>query len=146
MSKEHDKPKRYVPRPGEPALPPQLSEFQNKNTDQVLEELNRMPFFMRKLDDTDGDGGENVGLEALKALAYDGEPHEVAENFKNQGNELYKVKRYKDAREIYNKGIEIKCDSNKINESLFSNRAACELELKNYRRCVNDCRQASFAV
>ncbi|CAR23550.1 HSP70/90 family co-chaperone CNS1 [Lachancea thermotolerans CBS 6340] len=142
MPKPYVKPKRYVPGPGEPALPPQLSEFQNKSTDDVMEELNRMPFFMSKLDGTDGEGGQNVELEALKALAYEGEPHEVAENFKNQGNDLYRAKRYKDAREIYNRGIDIKCDDSKVNESLFSNRAACELELKNYRRCVNDCKRA----
>lgn len=39
---------------------------------------------MTKLDNSDGDGGENVELEALKALAYEGEPHEIAENFKNK--------------------------------------------------------------
>ncbi|SCU95227.1 LANO_0E09692g1_1 [Lachancea nothofagi CBS 11611] len=138
----YEKPKRYVPGPGEPALPPQLSEFQNKTTDEVLDELNRMPFFMKTLDDTDGEGGENVKLEALKALAYDGEPHEVAENFKNQGNDLYKVKRYREARELYNKGVEIECNVAGINESLYSNRAACELELNNFRRCINDCKLA----
>ncbi|CUS24428.1 LAQU0S16e01486g1_1 [Lachancea quebecensis] len=142
MSKQYVKPKRYVPGPGEPALPPQLSEFQNKSTDDVMEELNRMPFFMSKLDDTDGEGGQNVELEALKALAYEGEPHEIAENFKNQGNDLYRAKRYRDAREIYNRGIDINCDDAKVNESLFSNRAACELELKNYRSCINDCKRA----
>lgn len=142
MAQPYKKPQRYVPGPNDPLLPPQLSEFQNKTTDEVLEELNRMPFFMTKLDDTDGDGGENQELEALKALAYEGEPHEIAGNFKNQGNDLYKAKRFKDARELYNKGIEIKCDDTSINESLCANRAACELEIKNYRRCLNDCKTA----
>ncbi|SCV03209.1 LAME_0H08592g1_1 [Lachancea meyersii CBS 8951] len=137
-----EKPKRYIPGPGEPALPPQLSEFQNKTTDEVLEELNRMPFFMKTLDETDGEGGQNTELEALKALAYEGEPHEIAENFKKQGNELYKAKRYGDARELYNKGLDVDCEVAEINESLHSNRAACELELKNYRRCINDCKLA----
>lgn len=142
MAQPYKKPQRYVPGPNDPVLPPQLSEFQNKTTDEVLEELNRMPFFMTKLDDTDGDGGENQELEALKALAYEGEPHEIAGNFKNQGNDLYKAKRFKDARELYNKGIEIKCDDTSINESLYANRAACELEIRNYRRCLNDCKTA----
>lgn len=140
--KEYKKPQKYVPGINDPVLPPQLAEFQDKSTDEVLEELNRMPFFMTKLDNSDGDGGENVELEALKALAYEGEPHEVAENFKKQGNDLYKVKRYRDARELYTKGIEMKCDVAAINESLFANRAACELELKNYRKCINDCKAA----
>ncbi|AAS54223.1 AGL268Cp [Eremothecium gossypii ATCC 10895] len=138
----YKKPQRYKAGPGDPVLPPQLSEFQGKTTDEVLGELNRMPFFMTKLEPGDAASGENVELEALKALAYDGEPHEVAENFKNQGNDLYKVKRFRDARVMYNKGIEVKCDDAGISELLLLNRAACELELKNYRRCINDCREA----
>ncbi|QLL34760.1 hypothetical protein HG536_0H01350 [Torulaspora globosa] len=142
MVETYKKPQRYVPGPNDPALPPQLSEFQNKTTDEVLEELNRMPFFMTKLDNTDGEGGENKELEALKALAYEGEPHEIAENFKNQGNELFKCKRFKDARELYTKGIEVDCNDARINDSLYANRAACELEVKNYRKCLTDCKAA----
>ena len=51
---------RYVPKPGEPALPPQLSEYTEKSTDDVIKELNRLPFFMTELDETDGEGGENA--------------------------------------------------------------------------------------
>lgn len=138
MSKEDSKPQKYIPGPNDPILPPQLSEFKDKSTDEVLAELNKMPFFMTKLDESD----ENTELEALKALAYEGEPYEVAENFKNQGNDLYKVKRFKDARELYTKGIDVKCKDDKINEALYANRAICELELKNYRRCINDCKMA----
>ncbi|CCK68074.1 HSP70/90 family co-chaperone CNS1 KNAG_0A03950 [Huiozyma naganishii CBS 8797] len=142
MSNEYKKPTRYVPGPNDPLLPPQLSDFKDKSTDEVMQELNRMPFFMTQLDNSDGDGGENVELEALKALAYEGEPHEIAENFKNQANDLYKVKRFRDARELYTKGIKVFCEDKSINESLFANRAACELELKNYRSCVADCQKA----
>lgn len=142
MSKDYKKPEAYIPGPNDLALPPQLSEFKDKTTDEVLEELNRMPFFMTHLDESNGDGGENMELEALKAMAYEGEPHEIAENFKNQGNDLYKAKRFKDARDVYEKGIDIKCDDDKINEALFSNKAMCELELKNYRSCINNCKLA----
>lgn len=142
MSKEYKKPQKYVPGPNDLALPPQLSEFHNKSADEVLDELNRMPFFMTQLDESDGAGGNNVELEALKAMAYEGEPHEIAENFKNQGNDLYKAKRYKDAREMYDKGLEVMCEDKKINESLYANRAMCELELKNYRTCVGNCQMA----
>lgn len=133
-----EKPKRYVPGPNDPLLPPQLSEFQNKTTDEVLEELNKMPFFMNKLDPDES----NVELEALKAMAYEGEPHEIATNFKNQGNDLYKGKRFKDARAMYLKALDVKCDVLSINESLYLNLAACELEIKNYRSCINYCREA----
>lgn len=135
-------PKRYRPGPNDPSLPPQLTEFQDKSADEILQDLNRQPFFMTQLDDSDGGQGENLELEALKALAYEGEPHEIAENFKNQANDLYKAKRFKQAREIYQKGIEIKCQDNTVNEALFANLAACELELKNYRRCINLCQKS----
>ncbi|KAL6945102.1 hypothetical protein ACO0QE_002547 [Hanseniaspora vineae] len=132
--------KRYVPGPGDPALPPQLSEFANKTTDEVLEELNKMPFFMTEMGNE-----ENDTLEALKAMAYEGEPHEIAGNFKNQGNEMFKLKQYKGARELYTKALDVKPDPKEHSELLsilLSNRAACELELKNYRKCINDCKKS----
>lgn len=61
---DYKKPQKYVPGPGDPVLPPQLSEFKDKTSDEILTEMNRMPFFMTRLDDTDGAGGENVELEA----------------------------------------------------------------------------------
>lgn len=134
--------KRYVPKPGEPALPPQLSDFMQKTPEEVMSDLNRLPLFMSQLDETDGEGGENVGLEALKSLAYDGEPDEIATNFKNQGNDCFKFKQYKNAVEYYTKGLEVECDVDAINVALYVNRAACNLELKNYRRCIEDCKKA----
>lgn len=133
--------RRYVPKPGEPNLPPQLSEFTEKTTEDVLKEINRLPFFMTELDETDGDGGENTNLEALRSLVYDGEPDEVATNFKNQGNDCFKTKRYQDAVQFYTKGIDVDCGVDSINSALFVNRAACNLELKNYRRCIEDCKK-----
>lgn len=132
---------RYVPKAGDPELPPQLNEYAEKSTEEVMNELNRLPFFMTQLDETDGEGGENSTLEALKSLAYDGEPHEVAGNFKNQGNDHYKAKNYKTAVEYYTKGIDVDCDDKALNTALNVNRAACNLELKNYRRCVEDCKK-----
>lgn len=133
--------RRYVPKAGEPALPPQLAEYSNKTTDEVIEELNRLPFFMTKLDESDGEGGENINLEALKSLAYEGDPDEIATNFKNQGNNCYKFKKYKDAIIFYTKGLEVDCRVPAIDSALYLNRAACNLELKNYRRCIEDCKK-----
>lgn len=133
--------RRYVPKAGEPALPPQLAEYSNKTTDEVIEELNRLPFFMTQLDESDGDGGENINLEALKSLAYEGDPDEIATNFKNQGNDCYKYKKYKDAIIYYTKGLEVDCQVPAIDSALYLNRAACNLELKNYRRCIEDCKK-----
>lgn len=133
--------KRYIPKVGEPDLPPQLSDLVNKSPEDVVVELNRLPFFMTKMDDSDGNGGDNIQLEALKSLAYEGEPHEVAENFKNQGNDCFKVKRYKTAVEYYTKGLDMDCNDDTINKALYLNRAACNLEMKNYRSCIEDCKK-----
>lgn len=153
---------RYVPKPGEPALPPQLSEFQNKSSAEVLDELNKMPFFMNSLP-TDIESSENFqALEALRAMNYEGNPTDMITNFKNQGNDLFKVKNYKDARTYYQRGLDIDAESynpeedtleveedsqpfdinefNAIKAVVYSNKAACELSLKNYRKCINDCK------
>lgn len=133
--------RRYVPKSGQPDLPPQLSELAEKSTEDVMREINRLPFFMTEMDETDGEGGENMGLEALKSLAYDGEPDEIATNFKNQGNECFKARQYKTAVKYYTQGIEVECGVDAIVVALHINRAACNLELKNYRRCIEDCKQ-----
>ncbi|CAI8501363.1 unnamed protein product [Pichia kudriavzevii] len=124
---------------GEPELPPQLAEASSKSTDEIMAELNKLPFFMNTLDDNDGE--ERSEIEALKALAYEGEPDEVAENFKKQGNSSYKGKAWKDAIEFYTKGLSVNCGVKSIDAALYLNRAACNLELKNYRRCINDCKE-----
>lgn len=134
--------RRYVPKPGEPDLPPQLSGMAQKSAQEIMDELNRLPFFMNQLDESDGQGGENVELEALRSLAYDGEPHEVATNFNNQGNDCFKTKQYKTAIEFYTLGLDVDCKVDEIVVPLYVNRAACNLELKNYRRCIEDCKRA----
>ncbi len=125
----YEKPKRYVAAPGEPELPPQLRELTGKSAEDYMQSMNRMPFFMTQLDDSEGNEEENIQLEALKALAYEGEPDEIAANFKNQGNDCYKAHRYKDAVNYYTKAIDVKCNLAEIDAACFSNRAACNLEL-----------------
>lgn len=124
---------------GEPELPPQIAETSSKSTEEIMSELNKLPFFMNELSVQDDE--ERPEIEALKALAYEGEPDEVAENFKKQGNDRYKWKKYKDAVEFYTKGLNVECGVAYIEAALYLNRAACNLELKNYRRCINDCKE-----
>lgn len=125
---------------GDPELPPQLADVSSKSTDEIMAELNKLPFFMNNLGGEE-EGEERPEIEALKALAYEGEPDEIAENFKKQGNDCYKAKNYKDAVEFYTKGLNVCCDVKYIEAALYLNRAACNLELKNYRRCINDCKE-----
>ncbi|OWP05516.1 hypothetical protein B2J93_7860 [Marssonina coronariae] len=152
-----------------PALPPALAEIRDKSGTEILADLNKLPLFMTDLE-------ENEGLEALKALAYEGTPLEVAAGFKERGNECFKEKGWRDAKEFYGKGIDVLLievrkrqaratltskvsgkgngkgveeDGEKIDEEVkkeiavleasLINRAACHLELKNYRSCTLDC-------
>lgn len=124
----------------EPELPPQIQDASKKSTQEIMDELNRLPFFMNDLNVAEGEE-ERPEIEALKSLAYDGEPDEIAENFKSQGNECYKAKKYSDAVGFYTKGLDVECGVKYIEAALYLNRAACNLELKNYRRCINDCKE-----
>lgn len=135
--------------------PPAMAEIQSQSVDEVLKEMNRLPLFMTNLDETDGEGGENAALEALKALAYEGTRAEIAENFRQQGNECARAKQWTDAKEFYDKAIaalrgpqsnpdpnaagpdviEVELDEAEeakkekvIEEACFVNRALCNLE------------------
>jgi hypothetical protein len=109
-----------------PALPPGLADLNSVSRDEFFSSMERHPLFMHNLDGTDS---ENIELEALRALAYEGTPREVALNFKEQGNEAFREKRYRDALEFYTKGIAVKSGENEIEEPLLLNRAAVNLEL-----------------
>ena len=61
---------------------------------------------------------------------------EVAQNFKEQGNDYYKGKRYREALGFYTQGVEAKPTDPSLLEALFCNRAACNLELSEINLCV----------
>lgn len=89
------------------ALPPGMQRMKEYSVDELLKEMNRIPLFMTSLDETDGEGGENIELEALKALAYEGTRAEIAQNFREQGTELIRMeKRYREARKYYTKALQ----------------------------------------
>ncbi|KAK8051340.1 hypothetical protein PG993_002725 [Apiospora rasikravindrae] len=150
-----------------PELSPGRAMTHRKTVDEVYEELKQSPFFMTDLE-------ENDETEALKAMAYEGTPLDVATDFKNKGNECFKVKGWWDAKEFYTKGILVLAaeerkraaiakgetppavpttsdtpeeeigeeeiqEQRKVLEASYVNRAACHLELKNYRSCWLDC-------
>ena len=112
------------------ALPPAIAGVKNTTTEEFIKAMNKMPLFMTELDESNEDGtGENSELEALKALAYEGEPHEVAQNFRNQGNDCYRAKAWRDEVEYYTKALAVKCGVVGIEEACYVNRAAANLEL-----------------
>ncbi|KAF9101826.1 hypothetical protein BGX27_011321 [Mortierella sp. AM989] len=130
--------KTGIPLPGPEKLPrPDWA----LNEDTVLNDMDSVPLFMNSLPK---DADENPLLQALQDLAYDGTPEEVAENFKNQGNDCFKQgkKFYKDALTFYTNGLEVSCKDDKLNEALLVNRAACNLHFGNYRKVLTDCAQA----
>lgn len=100
--------------------------------------------------------GDNVELDALRALQYEGTPAEIAQGFKEQGNEVVKMKRWKDGKEFYTKGLAVLVQQKKkrvseasqtkhepqipeeeadlrkekeLEEVCYVNRALCNLEL-----------------
>jgi tetratricopeptide (TPR) repeat protein len=140
-----------------PSLPPTMAEMRNKTSEQILSDLNKTPLFMTELEEN------NNELDALKALAYDGTPLEVATGFKERGNESFSEKGFKDAKEFYTKAINVllievrkrqkegdgeEVDKEEVGkeigvlEACLVNRAACHLSLKNYRSCTLDCASA----
>ncbi|KIW66282.1 hypothetical protein, variant [Phialophora macrospora] len=99
-------------------------------------------------------------LEAIKALQHEGTKAEVAQGFKERGNEMVAEKKWSDAKEFYTKGIAVLSDKDEdkwdkaedqateesqrtlLIEQLHVNRARCNLELKNYRSTTLDCAAA----
>jgi hypothetical protein len=143
-------------------MPPAMAEIKSQSMEKVLKEMNRMPLFMTNLDETDGEGGENDALEALKALAYEGTRAEIAENFRQQGNDCARTKQWTDAKEFYDKAlaalkgpqnnpdpdaegpevIEVELDEveeakkeKAIEEACHVNRALCNLEKSESPMC-----------
>jgi len=72
--------------------------------EERIAELKATPFFMTELEDIDP---ENNDIAALQALSYEGSPLENGTDFKERGNEVFKQKRWIDAREFYKRGIDI---------------------------------------
>lgn len=65
----------------------------------------------------------------------------MALNFKEQGNDCFRAgkAKYPDAIIFYTKAIDTECNDSSIIEACLANRAACNLELKNYGRVLTDC-------
>jgi tetratricopeptide (TPR) repeat protein len=66
---------------------------------------------------------------------------EIAENFKNQGNDCFKAGKlkYQDAVSFYTRAIDTDCSDQALMEACYANRAAVNLELGNYGKVLRDC-------
>ncbi|KAM0750439.1 hypothetical protein T439DRAFT_326403 [Meredithblackwellia eburnea MCA 4105] len=104
-----------------------------------------IPLFMKSLPEDLGgtaktSSQDNHALEALQALMYDGTPSEIAADLKAQGNDLFVKRKFRDAIGFYTRAIdevgkEIPVEERRV---LWCNRAACNLELKNYGATLRD--------
>ena len=119
-----------------PALPPGLADLNAMPREAFLRQMSRHPLFMQTLNPDDP--SENLELEALQALAYEGTPLEIATNFKEQGNEAFRERRFRDALEFYSNGLRAKAGNEEIERTLYLNRAAANLELGTDARLDRD--------
>lgn len=101
-----------------------------------LAEFDSIPLFMKSLPSEETD---DAALAALQNLAYEGTPDEIALNFKEQGNDYFKGKRYREALGFYTQGMDAQPTDPTMQEALLCNRAACNLELENYGSVLRDC-------
>ncbi|KAJ7638502.1 hypothetical protein FB45DRAFT_976662 [Roridomyces roridus] len=107
--------------------------------EERLKELESIPLFMKSLPEEETD---DPMISALQNLAHEGTPDEVAQNFKDQGNDYFKGKRYREAQGFYTQAIDAKPTDPVLQEAILCNRAACNLELKNYGQVLRDCSKA----
>ncbi|CDO68732.1 hypothetical protein BN946_scf184652.g59 [Trametes cinnabarina] len=110
--------------------------------EEKLAAFDSVPLFMKSLPE---EATDDAAISALQSLAYEGTPDEVAQNFKEQGNDYFKGKRYREARDFYTQGIDAKPEDKSILEALLCNRAACNLELRRSRRASRD-RSTAYLV
>lgn len=88
-------------------------------------------------------------VEAIRQLKYgeDCNPtDELAKQYKLDGNQNFKAKRFNDAIASYTKGIDYLDkeldETAELKSCLFSNRAACHVMLKQTQKAIDDCKQA----
>ncbi|KAJ2384290.1 HSP70/90 co-chaperone [Coemansia sp. RSA 2611] len=112
---------------------------QEERTQKLLEDLEKIPLFMTHLPDTDE---PNLAVEALKSLASDEPPLEVATNLKAEGNDSFKRGKFTEAAQYYAKALDYDHDDKSLKVALLINRAAANLELQNYGMVLRDCADA----
>ncbi|CAE6530470.1 unnamed protein product [Rhizoctonia solani] len=124
--------------------------------DVPLSAFDTTPLFMRELPTgKEGEASEEdqTTLAALQSLIHEGDPEEVASNFKDQGNEYFKSRRFREAMGFYTQGIEaltiqsvdgkpkiveVQEKDRSLYNALLSNRAAANLELENFGKVLKD--------
>lgn len=119
-------------------------KFDEKNWRQEMEEH---PLLMSKPPSNPEDLPPLV--EAIRQLKYGEDvntPEELAKQYKLDGNENFKEKRFVDAMANYTKAIEYLKEeldeTAELKSILYANRAACHVMMANYQKSIDDCKQA----
>ncbi|XP_006839872.1 PREDICTED: tetratricopeptide repeat protein 4 [Chrysochloris asiatica] len=122
-----------------------LDKFQSQpyrgafREDQWEEEFEKIPLFMKEAP-REIDPKENPDLACLQSIIFDDErsPEEQAKIYKDEGNDYFKEKDYKKAVISYTEGLKKKCADPELNVILYTNRAAAQYYLGNFRSSLND--------
>ncbi|KAL2772483.1 tetratricopeptide repeat protein 4 isoform 2 [Daubentonia madagascariensis] len=122
-----------------------LEKFQSQpyrggfHENQWEEEFEKVPLFMKKAP-SEIDPKENPDLACLQSIIFDEErsPEEQAKTYKDEGNDYFKEKDYKKAVISYTEGLKKKCADPDLNAILYTNRAAAQYYLGNFRSALND--------
>lgn len=106
--------------------------------DNWEKEIEQIPLFMTK-PPTEIDPVNSPGLVALQELKYkEDTPKGRALAYKEDGNELFKQKKYKNAIKVYSEGLKQQCSDQLLNAVLYCNRAAASYHLGNMRSSILD--------
>ncbi|KAF8761786.1 Tetratricopeptide repeats protein [Rhizoctonia solani] len=118
-----------------------------------LSTFDTTPLFMREAavgTDRDAPEDDQNTLAALQSLIHEGDPEEVASNFKDQGNGYFKARRFREAMGFYTQGVEaltiqsidgspktveVQEKDRSLYNALLLNRAAANLELGFIQSC-----------
>ncbi|KAM9129150.1 tetratricopeptide repeat protein 4 [Pangshura tecta] len=109
------------------------------NPESWEQEFDKIPMFMKK-SPAEIDPEQNPDLACLQSIIFDEDrsPEEQANTYKNEGNEYFKEKNYKKAVISYTEGLKKKCSDQDLNAVLYTNRAAAQFYLGNYRSALSD--------
>ncbi|KAF3482587.1 TPR repeat protein [Arthroderma uncinatum] len=135
-----------------PAMPPAMESVKSHTADEIIALMNQTPLFMTDVDKALQAEGENVQLDAIRALQNEGTRADNAQRFRENGNEFAKTKQWKDAKECYTKGISTltmdnnweepedpKVEAQRLREVEEAEQIEADIGVENYRSTTLDC-------
>jgi len=106
------------------------------------EEMQQHPFFNKGWMEGEELPPLMKGLQDLKYSPDENTPEELAVSYKEDGNFNFKCKKYRFAVASYTEGLLAKSSDMLVNTQLYTNRAASQYHIGNYRSSLHDCEKA----